>query len=274
MEHVEARVFAPIIAKYSDDEIAKMSADEGQLVKMHGKFKILGEEQPIILKASNSDEIRRQIIQLCKQYHPRPLFVKLNTTLNRTFLVDQEYYQNDPNAILEIIHYSYDDKGEQMLRFILSKGVEQRELAYSRYYSTYGLSIQDVASLYKNKWDGRKALRAELTALMNKDTEYIYSELEKRFGVKIPSKEFRGQPSIVETYTTKAEIAIRDQGFNVFTVLNDYVREKGRFIQKDMGSSSVDYYVDYYRKVHPELIGLFSVSNTNYRRNEHGEIFK
>lgn len=231
---IDAKVYRVIAEPYSEQELARMDSTKARMIRFDGLEKIVQEQQIADVHTPDRDELKSRVVELCLQYVPYPVIVKLggsnNNTLNRTFIVDRRYSGRDPEALWENIIFGYSQRGKEILKFVYDK--------------VFDIQIKRETG---DPLGGPQYAQIGL--------ESLYAELDRRFGIKLSRSPV--DTGAREVYRTTEEARTLDasaQQPDLNTVLYDHIQEVARVITK--GSQRKVDYVDYLARTLGERVEL------------------
>ncbi|WP_148700594.1 hypothetical protein [Candidatus Nitrososphaera evergladensis] len=298
---IKARIFKPILEKYAQDEISTLLQNE-QFHAMRGALKVVGSEDLGQITAADRNELEARIKELIERHQPAPLLIKLDaTTLDNTYIIDKRYRHQDPEAIGEIVYFSYDERGKKISKFYGDEVKEankemQQNLAMhgwtmgDYYYALYaGMPAnkitrneikENLKRLEPFEQDAIQKIRDLQQASFNRIGEKIF----RVFGIRVKTtfdekdeEEFRRNGNkrwLRSVYNTAAERKKKDEinagrPMHLVSYLNRYcVHEMGRIIRKERDNRLSGDPVDYFRKFHPEMMTLSFADNNMLGDNE------
>lgn len=264
MQEVEVAIYKPRITRYTERELAQLSSAEAQVIAKGGLMKITGEDRLRTLRAlaGEIDALKADLIQTCIANSPLPIFVKLSDNLGRKFISDMRFENGSPNSIFEYVCYDFNQTGREIQKFLgdaltkwdyqLKPKIQERERMMS--HQSKERKGEGADPYLVKLWDSQKAKMKE-----------IYFEIADRFGID-KKRIYDGRYELyahVDAYRTSTEakqeeIVRGNNSVNLYTVLLDYVEEKGRFIGAGPYAPS---YVKQYLKYH------FDLNNVEHQDN-------
>jgi hypothetical protein len=290
---IEARIFKPILEKY--DDISALPRIEQHYAR-YGAMKLVGSEDLGLLVAADRHELGEKIIELLGRHQPAPLLVKLNTTLDNTFIIDKRYRRGDPDAIQEMIYYSYNELGKKISKFFQER-TRDVDKEMEQNLAKYGWTMGDYYSALYAGMPANQITREELQANLKRLSPYeqeaiqkikdvqreglnrIAEEMFREFGIKVKTtfdedevEEARKNQRKVwlrGSYNTTAERKKREEIeagklMHPISYANRYcVQEMGRIIRRDRDSWLLADPIDYLRKFHPEMMMTLSFAVSN-----------
>jgi hypothetical protein len=254
---IEAKIFVPITEPNTEGELAAMTTYDRELIKrgLKQSYKVTGEELVAQLTTEDREEVRKKAVELCLKYHPKPLSVRLNTNLNRTFLLNRKYSRRDPNALCESIAFIYGGKAKEMIEDMLEKQWEKRrqeEEQQNQQQSSSKIAELDEKEIHQH-------MRTEIKRHeLNQDLDRISGVRLAQSADDIEEDEsyFMSTP-----YITLAEVRRRDEiegrydENNITKIAFDNIVEFGRFLQRPP-FAGLQNYLQYYSKEYGALGGI------------------
>lgn len=258
-------------------------------------MKLVGSKDLGLLVVADRHELKGKIIELLAQHQPAPLLVKLNTTLDNTFIMDKRYRRRDPDAIQEMIYYSYDELGKKISK-LFQERTKDVDKDMEQSLAKYGWTMGDYYAAIYAGMPANQITREERQANLKRLSPYeqdailkikdvqraglnrIAEEMFQELGIKVKAtfdedeveEARRNQRKgwLRGSYNTTAERKKRDEIeagrlMHPISYANRYcVQEMGRIIRREGDSWLLTDPIDYLRKFHPEMMkSSFAASN-------------
>jgi hypothetical protein len=268
---IGTRVFVPVARPYTKQELAEMSPDQASIIKLDKRQKVVREDHIATIDTDNRQELKSKVLDLIIRCQPNPILIKLNTTLDRTFLVDTIYDHDGNEPIVEDVYFTYNGKGKEIQEFIESKLAVSREqidkaLAeigwrlddYAHAITggkTYhdDVTDQEIENNLKLLHPHERSTIKQIMDIHRNTFQKLYAEIAEKFGI---NKKFRKEERLYrdfEPYATVARsIELRQRPLDINTVLLDFVEERGRIITRNSPRSVIDN-MQWVKEFHPEM---------------------
>ena len=252
---IEAKVFLPLVESYTAQDFAAMDSFDAERNKAWGPEKIVGEKRIGIVSARTQKQFKRNILSLCAQNEPLPLFVKLlnGNTLDRTFIAPRRFREESRNSIVEHVDYLFNKKARAIIKFI-----ESHQSKYGKLVDHF--LVEKTGTDRPWELNHTEKQREELAKMVGEFgrplVEKMYTELADKFRLDKNRLMTRFRDNRGLAYRTSAEAKkerlVDGHAFSLNSILNDYIEEQGRFIAK--GFLSETWIFRYREQIHPELL--------------------
>lgn len=270
---IEATMYLPVTEPYMEQELAAMTEREREDIKRGLKSsykKMLGEKMVAHVATEDREEVRKKAVELCLKYHPRPIIIRLNTTLNRTFLLNRKYSYHDPNAICETIVFTYGGQAKEMMEEAVNKQWEIRrreEEAEKEEQHNIQQQPKTTTTIKQEEEDwqtnAQEFMKSQIKA------EELSRDLDKKLGIRftkssndVVSEEEDEAYIISNPYLTLAELRLREEVESRHNSKKDIwkldvsnVLELVRFMQRPP-CGRLENYLQYYSKEYENLAGF------------------